>query len=66
MLKNGKILFEPIVDSIGDLDHCYSHYENDGNKGFVLLNYHKKEGIGEKIISIIEEFSGNTLFYSGN
>ena len=66
VLNNGKISFEPIVDAIGDLDRWYTHYENDGNKGFVLLNYHKKEGIGEKIISIIEEFSGNTLFYSGN
>ncbi|KAA3622500.1 MAG: DUF2817 domain-containing protein [Flavobacterium sp.] len=66
VLKNDKISFEPIVDAIGDLDRWYTHYENDGNKGFVLLNYQKKEGIGEKIVSIIEEFSGNTLFYSGN
>jgi hypothetical protein len=66
MLNNGKISFDPILEEIGDLDHWYTHNENDGNKGFVLLNYQKKEGIGEKIVTIIDEISENALFYSGN
>ena len=66
VLRNGKICFDPIVDTIGDLDEWHAHYENDGNKGFALLNYHEKEGIGEKIVTIIDEFSQNTLFNSVN
>lgn len=66
VLRNGKICFDPIVDAIGDLDEWHAHYENDGNKGFALLNYHEKEGIGEKIVTIIDEFSQNTLFNSAN
>ena len=64
MLKNGKICFEPIVEEIGDLDLWHTHNENDGNKGFALLNYHKKGGIGEKILTIIDKNSQNTLFNS--
>jgi hypothetical protein len=66
VLRNGKISFDPIVDFIGDLDNYYAHYENDGNKGLALLNYHKKQGIGEKIVTITDEFSQNTLFNSVN
>ncbi len=66
VLRNGKISFDAVVDSIDDLDAWYAHYENDGNKGFALLNYHEKEGIGEKIVTIVDEFSQNTLFNSAN
>ncbi|NNK55020.1 MAG: peptidase M14 [Flavobacteriaceae bacterium] len=66
VLRNGKICFDPVVDSIGDLDEWYGHYENDGNKGFALLNYHEKEGIGEKIVTIVDEITQNTLFNSAN
>ncbi|MCW5519524.1 peptidase M14 [Aureitalea sp. L0-47] len=64
MLKNGKVFFDPIVEEIGKLDEWYTHNENDGNKGFALLNYHKKEGIGEKIVTIIDKNTENTLFNS--
>ncbi len=64
ILLNGKISFESIVDTIGDLDDCFAHNENDGNKGIALLNYQEKAGIGEKILTIITKNSQNTLFDS--
>jgi hypothetical protein len=64
VLKKGKILFEPLLEAIGDLDMWHAHNENDGNKGLALMNYHKKAGIGEKIIRIIDKNTQNTLFNS--
>ncbi len=64
VLKNGKINFIPVIDSVGDLNAYFAHSENDCEGASILLNYHKKATIGEKIVIITDEFDQNIVFYS--
>lgn len=63
-LDNGRIIFEPLLDSIGNLNASYGHYENDCEGAEILLNYHKNYQIGEKIVTITNALDRNIVYYS--
>jgi len=65
-LSNGKIVFVPKIESVGNLNNIYGHLEIQGNEEVVLVNSQNNVKIGDEILTIVNENDKSLIYNSEN
>ncbi len=65
-LENGKIIFLPELDCIGDLNDFYGHIDKDGEGAVILVDSQKNLIIGNIISTIVNKNDNSLVYFNKN
>lgn len=63
ILKDGEIVFEGILDAVGELSNFHAHTEVDGAGAVVLINLQNTISIGDKVFIIVNKNVKSTIYF---
>jgi len=64
VLQQGRIVFQPVIDSIGSLSEFFAHKTIDGGGAFLLLNLQENVSIGDNVSTIVDKNDHSNVIFS--
>ncbi len=62
-LDGNKVIFTPVLEEIGELDHLLGHKEIDAEGAEILLNSHENVFVGENVSTIINKNAKSQMIF---